>query len=260
MASDANPDLLSVGFRDVDATASDKILRCLGTLQTMEAVRSYKARALELMDLHPDSSALDVACGLGDDVAALKSHCRRAVGLDRSATLLALAETRHPDCEFGQADASALPFPDETFDAVRIDRSLQHIDQPGRVIQEMARVTRRGGVVLCAEPDWGTFLLGGPHLPVMETIEQTWIRTFRNPWIGRELSTQLARAGVSEIQTEALWLPTIGLEQTEILFEVSATVARLSPPIPDAQDWLDAYRAGESYAGVLMMICSGRKL
>jgi ubiquinone/menaquinone biosynthesis C-methylase UbiE len=260
VASDANPDLLSVGFRDVDATASDKILRCLGTLQTMESVRSYKVRALELLNLGPDSSALDVACGLGDDVAALKTRCARAVGLDQSAMLLALAEKRHPDCEFGQADASKLPFPEETFDAVRIDRSLQHIDQPGLVIQEMARVTRRGGVVLCAEPDWGTFLLGGLHSPVMETIEQTWIRTFRNPWIGRELATYLARAGVSEIQTEALWLPTRGLEQTEILYEVSATVERLSPPLPEAQAWLDSYRAGEVYAGVLIVICSGRKL
>jgi ubiquinone/menaquinone biosynthesis C-methylase UbiE len=260
VSSDANPDLLSVGFRDVDATASDKILRCLGTLETMEAVRSYKHRVLEHMELAPQSSALDVACGLGDDVAVLKARCARAVGVDRSAMLLALAEQRHPDCEFGLADASALPFPDGTFDAVRVDRALQHIERPERVVREMARVAVRGGVVLCAEPDWGTFLLGGPHSDVTERIEREWIGTFQNPWIGRALANLLDRSGVGDIQWEAHWLPTQGFAETDIMFEVAATVDRIADEAPGARSWLDGYRAGEAYAGVLMLICWGRKL
>jgi len=245
VSSDPNPDLLSVGFRDVDATASDKILRCLGTLEKMEAVRSYKARVLDHLELERKSSALDVACGLGDDVAALKARCARAVGVDRSAMLLDLAEQRHPDCEFGLADASALPFPDGTFDAVRVDRSLQHIDQPVRVVREMARVAVRGGVVLCAEPDWGTFLLGGPHSDVTERIERDWIRSFRNPWIGRELASLLEQSGVGDVQWEAHWLPTQGFAETDILFEVAATVDRIADEVPEARSWLDGYRKGK---------------
>jgi ubiquinone/menaquinone biosynthesis C-methylase UbiE len=86
------------------------------------------------------------------------------------------------------SNTAALPFADNSFDAVRIDRSVQHITDPGRVVREMARVTCRGGVVLCAEPDWSTLLIGGPHCLVTERIQHDWIRTSQNPWIGRELS------------------------------------------------------------------------
>jgi ubiquinone/menaquinone biosynthesis C-methylase UbiE len=262
MPPEGTPESLTVGFRDVDSTAQEKIFRCLDTLQSMEAGRAYKALALERLGLAPASVALDVACGLGDDVVRMKALCARAVGVDRSQALIDAARARHAGlgCELGVGDADALPFAEGTFDAVRVDRSLQHIEAPGRVVREMARVARRGGVVLCAEPDWGTFLLGGPHCDVTERIQHDWVRTFRNPWIGRELTTLLADAGVGDRQVEALWLPTHGFAESDLLFEIDMNVRRLAPEMPEALPWLESYRKGEAYAGVLMMICWGRKL
>ena len=261
MTPQKTPDSLAVEFRDVDSAAPDKILKCLDTLQTMEAGRAYKARALEHLGLGPTSVALDVACGLGDDVARMKARCARAVGIDRSHNLIAAARSRHADagCEFEVADAGALPFPEHTFDAVRVDRSLQHIADPGRVVQEMARVTRRGGVVLCAEPDWGTYLLGGRHSALTERIQHDWVRSFQNPWVGRELSSLLADAGVGDRRQEALWLPTQGFAEADLLFEIGANARRLATEFPEAPAWLESYRAGEAYAGVLILICWGRK-
>ncbi len=141
--TDASPDPLPIGYREVDATAPDKIIRCLNCLQSMAAGVAYKERALDALALKPGDPALDVACG--------------------------------------QGDAAALPFADGSFAAVRIDRAFQHIAGQGRVVRERARVARRGAVVLCAEPDWGTFLLGGRHSPVSERIQHNWIRSFQNP-------------------------------------------------------------------------------
>jgi ubiquinone/menaquinone biosynthesis C-methylase UbiE len=255
------PDSLAVAFRDVDSTAPEHILRCLDTIQGLDAGRAYKSRALELLGLGPASAALDVACGLGDDVVRMKSRCARAVGVDRSSTLIAGARSRHADagCEFAVADAAALPFPDETFDAVRIDRSLQHIPDPGRVVREMARVARRGGVVQCAEPDWGTYLVGGPHSALTERIQQDWARAFANPWIGRELPCLMAEAGVGDVRQEAVWLDTRGFAESDLLFEIGETARRLTHEFPEAVEWLESYRAGEAYAGVLILICWGRK-
>lgn len=255
------PESLAVDFRDVDSAAPEKILRCLDTLQTMAAGRAYKERALDHLNLGPDSVALDVACGLGDDVVRMKARCARAVGVDRSRNLIAAARARHPvsGCEFEVGDASALPFPDASFDAVRVDRALQHIADPGRVVKEMARVARPGGVVLCAEPDWGTYLLGGPHSALTERIQHDWVRSFQNPWIGRELSTLLASAGVVDSRQEALWLPTNGFAESDLLFEIDANARKLTAEFPQALSWLESYRSGEAYAGVLMLICWGRK-
>jgi ubiquinone/menaquinone biosynthesis C-methylase UbiE len=258
---DAAQDPLPVGFRDVDATTPDKIIRCLDCLQSMAAGQAYKTRALELLGLEAGASALDVACGLGDDVVRMGASGARAVGVDRSRTLIAAARSRHAGsgCAFEVADAADLPFADGSFEAVRIDRSLQHIADPGRIVLEMARVARRGAVVLCAEPDWGTFLLGGRHTVVTERIQHDWIRTFQNPWIGRELSSLLADAGLSDIRQEALWLPTHGFEESDLLFEIDANARELSAELPEAIPWLEGYRSGEAYAGVLMLICWGRK-
>jgi ubiquinone/menaquinone biosynthesis C-methylase UbiE len=262
MMPQETPDSLAVEFRDVDSAAPDKILKCLDTLQTMEAGRTYKARALDQLGLGPTSAALDVACGLGDDVARMRARCGRAVGVDRSRNLIAAARSRQADagCAFEVADAAALPFPEAAFDAVRVDRSLQHIADPCRVVREMARVTRRGGVVLCAEPDWGTYLLGGPHSALTERIQHDWIRSFQNPWIGRELPSLLAEAGVGDRRQEALWLPTRGFAESDLLFEIGANARRLAPEFPEAWQWLESYRAGDAYAGVLMLTCWGRKL
>jgi len=161
--------------------------------------------------------------------------------------------------QFVVADGADLPFADGSFDAVRIDRSLQHIAEPGRIVREMARVARHGAVVFCSEPDWGTFLLGGTHTAVTERIQRDWIRTFQNPWIGRELPSLLADAGVGDLRQEALWLPTHGFAESDLLFEIDANARALSAELPEALSWLEAYRQGEAYAGVLMIICWGRK-
>jgi len=259
--SDTATTPLPVGFRDVDATAPDKILRCLECIPRLADGRAYKALALARLGLTPTSAALDVACGLGDDVARMKAHCGRAVGVDRSRTLLDAARERHAagGCEFVVGDADALPFADGTFDAVQVDRALQHIADPGRVVREMARVARPGGVVLCAEPDWGTFLIGGRHTVVTERIQHDWIRTFRNPWIGRALSGLLADADVGDRHQEAVWLATHGFADTDLLFEIDANARRLAGEMPEALPWLEEYRQGEAYAGVLMVVCWGRK-
>lgn len=260
--SDASPaDPLPLGFRDVDATARAKILRCLDTLNAMPAGRAYKDRALELLGLGPGSAALDVACGLGDDVARLKGRCGRAVGVDRSTALIDEARARHEGsgCEFRVAEGDALPFDDATFDAVRIDRALQHIADPGAVVREMARVAKPGGVVLAVEPDWGTFLLGGPYSPLLARLERDWVGSFRNPRIGRELSALLADAGVVDRRWEGLWLPTHGFDETDLLFEVAATARSLAAEFPGAGAWLEEFRRGEAYGGVLLLICWGRK-
>ena len=258
---DTAPDSLPAGFRDVDATAPDKIVRCLDCLQSMSAGLAYKARAIELLGLEPGTSALDVACGLGDDVVRMQARGVRAVGADRSRTLIASAQSRHAGsgCEFVVADAAELPFADGSFDAVRIDRALQHIADPGRIVREMTRVARRHSVVLCAEPDWGTFLIGGRHTDVTERIQHDWIRSFQNPWIGRALPSLLADVGVGDIRQEALWLPTHGFAESDLLFEIDANARSVSAELPEVLPWLEAYRQGEPYAGVLMMICWGRR-
>jgi ubiquinone/menaquinone biosynthesis C-methylase UbiE len=79
---------------------------------------------------------------------------REVVGVDRVPELLAYARERaaeYGNVEFVEADATALPFPDASFDLAATLRTLHHVPRPELVIAELARVTRPGGRVLVVD-------------------------------------------------------------------------------------------------------------
>jgi SAM-dependent methyltransferase len=102
-------------------------------------------RHLRLSPPAAPATLLDVACGPGFISAALAGSDVTVVGADLSTEMLRVARTLNPGARFEQADAEALPFPDESFDAVSCNFGLLHFSEPPRAIGEAARVLRRGG-------------------------------------------------------------------------------------------------------------------
>jgi ubiquinone/menaquinone biosynthesis C-methylase UbiE len=256
---------LATGFRHVNGANIDKMMRCLDGLQSMECFRHYKNRSLDLLHGSEGLGALDVASGLGDDVVKLKSRFGRAVGIDASSELVAEAMRRHrgEGCEFYCADATALPFTDEEFGAARVDRSLQHIDNPGKVIKEMVRVVRKGGTLLCAEPDWGSFFIGTEFSTLTRAIQDRWIGSFKNPWIGRNLFGMMKKAGIEDLSIEGHLLLTKGFEASDLAFDIAKTTEQLQAQgraEGGLSAWLDDYKNTEAIAGVMLILCYGSKV
>ncbi|MFI5283650.1 MAG: class I SAM-dependent methyltransferase [Candidatus Dormibacterales bacterium] len=103
-----------------------------------------------LDDLRPLAAGrvLDVGCGSGTMAKAIKRERPDldVHGVDFSATTIATA-TRHSEgVTFAQAPAEALPFADGWCDAVTMFDVLEHVDDPGRVLSEIARVLKPGGL------------------------------------------------------------------------------------------------------------------
>ncbi len=100
---------------------------------------------------HGDERALDVGTGAGALALALAPLVRAVVGVDRVPELLALGRERARavgNVELVEGDATALPFPDESFDLAATLRTLHHVARPELVLAELTRVTRVGGRVL----------------------------------------------------------------------------------------------------------------
>jgi SAM-dependent methyltransferase len=97
---------------------------------------------------------LDVACGPGLITAALKGSVVTVVGADLSTEMLRVARQLNPGARFEQADAEALPFPDESFDAVSCNFGMLHFGDPPAAIGEAARVLRSGGAGRYAYAVW----------------------------------------------------------------------------------------------------------
>ncbi|HYI16936.1 MAG TPA: class I SAM-dependent methyltransferase [Thermomicrobiales bacterium] len=94
---------------------------------------------------------LDVGCGTGALSATILAVAQPAAvtGIDASEAFASYARQQIADdrAEFMQADALALPFPDDSFDASVSGLVLNFLPDPVRGLAEMIRVTRSEGVV-----------------------------------------------------------------------------------------------------------------
>ncbi len=98
---------------------------------------------------------LDLATGTGDIAALLQQRHPQGqvVGADFSLNMLAEARRRFPHRGiFWQAcDAAALPFVEESLAAVTFGYLLRNVDDAQAVLQEVYRVLRPGGRVVCLD-------------------------------------------------------------------------------------------------------------
>lgn len=112
--------------------------------------RSLLRALLELADLLEHGVILDLGCGVKPYEPLLARPGDRWVGVDHPVTLqgsygvFTLADVF--------ADCHQLPFADGYFDSVICTQVLEHVAEPGRVLQEAARVLRPGGVLLLTAP------------------------------------------------------------------------------------------------------------
>jgi SAM-dependent methyltransferase len=111
--------------------------------------RPLAPRFCDFVGIRSERRVLDVGCGPGALIAELVGRLGSAalVAVDPSRPFVEAARERHPGVDVRQAAAERLPFADETFDASLAQLVVHFMDDPVAGLQEMARVTRRGGVV-----------------------------------------------------------------------------------------------------------------
>jgi SAM-dependent methyltransferase len=101
---------------------------------------------------------LDLGCGTGAQTVAFRDQGWTVTGVDASEDMLRRARNR--DLEVIQADASELPFEDETFDAVVSLWTHTDVDDFAELVAEAARVLRTGAPFVYAG---GHPCFVGPH-------------------------------------------------------------------------------------------------
>ncbi len=113
-------------------------------------------RALLLAAVEPGARVLDLGCGAGRFVAALRDAGADAVGVELSAAALEGARRNVPgaDLRLVAADGS-LPLGHGEVDVVWCSEVLEHVPDTIAFLTEVRRVLRRGGRLLVTVPDHG---------------------------------------------------------------------------------------------------------
>ena len=128
----------------------------------------WAADLVERADIAEDWSILDLACGTGVVTRAAAQVLGPAGSITASDLNEGmLAEARRQGAgsfpvEWRQADASSLPFEDDSFDAVLCQEGLQFVPDKRSALSEMRRVLRPGGVAAVSvwrEPEHNPYLV-----------------------------------------------------------------------------------------------------
>lgn len=136
---------------------------------------------------------VDVGCGVGDLLVALRN--RRPListfGCDFSERAVAGAQARLPEGEFVRHVIEDLPYDSRAFDVVLCTDTLEHLDQPVRVVEELVRICAPGGVVVIVVPDGAVDNFSG-HLwfwsdHALKAFLQPWTPDIRRLPVTKEL-------------------------------------------------------------------------
>ena len=175
---------------------------------------------------------LDVGCGPG----ALTAELVKRLGpdavsaVDPSETFVAAARQRHPGVSVQRAAAEQLPFGDHAFDAALAQLVVHFMADPIKGLREMARVTRRQGVVAACVWDHA-----GGHGPLHGFWEAA-------RELDREVEDQSQLAGTREGHLVELF-------RTAGLHEVEDGVLAVDVEHPSFEEWWEPFTLGVGPAG-----------
>lgn len=108
-----------------------------------------------LVGLRP-GSVLEAGCGSGRLFRTLRraGFDKRYVGMEVADWIVAECRRRHPDVEWIEGSAYAIPAPDGAFDACFSYGVLESMVYPDKALAEMLRVLRPGGRLVLLFPDF----------------------------------------------------------------------------------------------------------
>jgi len=246
-------------------------------LAVYDTLLRYEPRMEPLLaplDLQPGVFVLDVGSGPGSTTMELGRRVGPSgtlVGVDINAEFVERAGAKAQaaglhQVSFQQADFPPLPFESQTFDRVFCKNVLEYVDSAEATVQDIARVTKPGGLVVLIDSDWEMLALDvsdeALHDRLMSAIKTTAMRESR---IGRKLRGLCKVANLQDIKVKIFASPDLKGRAIQMLennwYQYALDSGKVTRTEADA--WRDDIRAqlkNDVYCFCLpQFVVSGRK-
>lgn len=164
--------------------------------------RDLRNYIFEQTGLSNAQRVLEVGCGTGAILSELPKQSN-IHGLDIDPVALMECRVNAPDALLIRGNALGLPYQDDSFDTVYSHFLLLWVGDPLQALQEMKRVTRRGGYVIAfAEPNYYARVDEPVDLiPLGKWQIEALVRQGADPSLGARLAELFFEAGINIIET-----------------------------------------------------------
>jgi ubiquinone/menaquinone biosynthesis C-methylase UbiE len=184
-----------------DAGHLTAMVRYLDFADESDGCARFRSDVLHRLAQQPIGTVLEVGCGTGTLTQQMAQAFPEAIfdGTDVSDPLIDIAKSRHggtPNCRFSVAAGEKLPWQTHAFDAVVIERVLQHCADPAGIVRECARVLKSGGQLIVCEPDWSGLQFERLPGDVHPGILRGYLAAFMSPTVGRDLRSLISDQGL----------------------------------------------------------------
>lgn len=107
------------------------------------------------LPLDDNASILEIGCGTGATgaLALAQGRCARYVGVELFEAAAAQARSVLSEVVTGNVEAMEFSWQPASFDALILSEVLEHLVEPGRVVTDLARFVRPGGMVMASSPN-----------------------------------------------------------------------------------------------------------
>ncbi|WP_283814128.1 MULTISPECIES: class I SAM-dependent methyltransferase [unclassified Bradyrhizobium] len=194
--------------------------------------------------LTPDMILLDAGCGPGTITAALAGFVGKAVGVDIAPKAIAAAnelavKAGSTNLAFVEADMTALPFEDGSFDAVFFHAVLYHQSRSTlmRTLAETRRVLKPGGFVATRDADAGGNILH-PEIDGVHLALDLWQRWYEHVepgalFFGRRQSSILRAHGFTPVWAGASYVnhSADAVSRSEAVADARRSLLSLGPQL-----------------------------
>jgi ubiquinone/menaquinone biosynthesis C-methylase UbiE len=199
----------------LDGGAQQRLAAVLETRGADPQQQAIRQAFLSGIDFPPEARVLEVGCGTGV-LTRMVAKCpgvAQVLGVDAAPSLLDRARELAaglPGISFREADAHALPFAAQSFDAVVFDSVLCHLLDPQRALAEARRVLSARGCLAVIDGDYATTTIALEDFdPLQVCADAVMLAAVNDRWLARRLPSLVRKMGFEIAQFRSHGYATI---------------------------------------------------